>query len=251
MFSECQQMIIILWLSRLFWHLRKYFLGVEIDYPAEFLENWKTIKRKSSQDRERNFTVYQLVKLHNKIFEGNVTNIIEFGTDRGGGLTTICKFIKKDSKVYSVDSFGLHADEIKQNVSKYDEHYQGKYKPFTKKTRFKDFSHIEMTERLNEILFMKNSKLETIVGFFPRLKEEDMKKIINLKFSFVHLDFDLYQSTIDTFNFVKDRLEKNAIILFDDYNLINQEGVKKAVKDLKIDLDRGIQTQSGQLIFFT
>ena len=251
MFSEYQQMIIILWLSRLFWHLRKYFLGVEIDYPAEFLENWKTIKRKSSQDRERNFTVYQLVKLHNKIFEGNVTNIIEFGTDRGGGLTTICKFIKKDSKIYSVDSFGLHADEIKQNVSKYDEHYQGKYKPFTKKTRFKDFSHIEMTERLNEILFMKNSKLETIVGFFPRLKEEDMKKIINLKFSFVHLDFDLYQSTIDTFNFVKDRLEKNAIILFDDYNLINQEGVKKAVKDLKIGLDRGIQTQSGQLIFFT
>ncbi len=251
LFSEYQQMIIILWLSRLFWYLRKYFLGVEIDYPAEFLENWKTIKRKSSQDRERNFTVYQLVKLHNKIFEGNVTNIIEFGTDRGGGLTTICKFIKKDSNVYSVDSFGLHADEIKQNVSKYDEHYQGKYKPFTKKTRFKDFSHIEMTERLNEILFMKNSKLETIVGFFPRLKEEDMKKIINLKFSFVHLDFDLYQSTIDTFNFVKDRLEKNAIILFDDYNLINQEGVKKAVKDLKIDLDRGIQTQSGQLIFFT
>ena len=56
---------------------------------------------------------------------------------------------------------------------------------------------------------------------------------------------------MDTFNFIKDRLEKNAIILFDDYNLINQEGVKKAVKDLKIDLDRGIQTQSGQLIIFT
>ena len=77
-----------------------------------------------------------------------------------------------------------------------------------------------------------------------------MEKIANLKFSFVHLDFDLYQSTIDTFNFIKDRLEKNAIILFDDYNLINQEGVKKAVEDLKIDLDKGIQTQSGQLILF-
>ena len=33
-------------------------------------------------------------------------------------------------------------------------------------------------------------------------------------------------------------------------NLINQEGVK-AVTDLNIDLDRGIQTQSGQLIFFS
>ena len=77
-----------------------------------------------------------------------------------------------------------------------------------------------------------------------------MNKIYDLKFSFVHIDFDLYNSTIDTFNFIKNRLEKNAIILFDDYNLINQEGVKKAVTDLNIDLDRGIQTQSGQLIFF-
>jgi O-methyltransferase len=107
-----------------------------------------------------------------------------------------------------------------------------------------------MNKNLNKILSEKNSKLETLVGYFPKLKKEDMDKIINLKFSFVHLDFDLYQSTIDTFNFIKNRLEKNAIILFDDYNLINQEGVKKAVKDLNIDLDRGIQTQSGQLIIF-
>ena len=71
-----------------------------------------------------------------------------------------------------------------------------------------------------------------------------------MKFSFVHLDFDLYQPTIDCFNFIKDRLEKNAIILVDDYNFINQEGVKKAVKDLKIDLSKSIQTQSGQLVLY-
>ena len=250
LFSERQQMKIILFLSRIFWHLRKYFLGVEIDYPDEFLENWRSIKNQSSQDRERNFTVYQLIKLHNKIFDGKQTNVIEFGTDRGGGLTTICKFIKKNTNVFSVDSFGLHADEIKKNVSKYDEHYQGKYKPFTKQTRFKEFNHIKMTEELNQILSKKNCKLQTLVGYFPNLKKEDINKITNLKFSFVHLDFDLYQSTIDTYNFIKDRLEDNAIILFDDYNLINQEGVKKAVADLNINLDRGIQTQSGQLIVF-
>jgi hypothetical protein len=210
LFSENQQMIIILWLSQIFWNLRKYFLGVEIIYPPEFLNNWKEIKKKSSQDKERNFTVYQLVKLHNKLFSGKQTNIIEFGTDRGGALTTIAKFIKENSNIYSVDSFGFHANEIKKNVSKYDEHYHGRYLPFTIKTRFKNFSHLEMTETINKIL----------------------------------------QSTIDTFNFIKTRLEKNAIILFDDYNLINQEGVKKAVEDLKIDLDKGIQTQSGQLILF-
>jgi hypothetical protein len=76
LFSENQQMIIILWLSQIFWNLRKYFLGVEIVYPPEFLDNWKAIKKKSSQDKERNFTVYQLIKLHNKLFSGRQTNII-------------------------------------------------------------------------------------------------------------------------------------------------------------------------------
>ena len=94
-----------------FWGLRKYFLSVEIDYPEEFLTNWKIIKNQSSQDKERNFTVYQLVKIHNKIFEGKETNIIEFGTDRGGTLTTISKFIKEDSNIFAVDSFGFFADE--------------------------------------------------------------------------------------------------------------------------------------------
>lgn len=251
LFSEDQQMKIVLLLSKIFWGLRKYFLGVEIVYPKVFLENWESIKINSSQDKERNFTLYQLIKIHNKIFENKKTNVIEFGSDRGGGLTTISKFIKENTNLYSVDSFGLHAEEIKKNISKYDEHYHGKYKPFTKQTRFRDFNHTKMTENLNLILSKKNSKLETIVGYFPMLDKADMSKIENLKFSFVHLDFDLYQSTIDTYNFIAERLEENAIILVDDYNLINQEGVKKAIQDLKIDLNKSFETQSGQLILYT
>ena len=251
LFDENQQMLIVMFLSEIFWKLRKYFLSVVIEYPDEFLSNWQIIKSHSSQDKERNFMVYQLIKIHNRIFENKHTNIIEFGTDRGGTLSTISRFVKKDSNIFAVDSFGFHADKIKENVSKFDTHYHGKYKPFTKETRFKNFNHETMTKNLNEILFKKDSKLETIVGYFPNLKKDDFEKISNLKFSFVHLDYDLYQPTIDCFNFIKNRLEKNAIILVDDYNFINQEGVKRAIKDLKIDLGKGIQTQSGQLILYT
>ena len=49
------QMVIIIFLSDTFWTLRKYFLGADIEYPKDFLANWKSIKHKSSQDRERNF----------------------------------------------------------------------------------------------------------------------------------------------------------------------------------------------------
>ena len=55
LFDENQQMLIVMWLSDFFWGLRKYFLSVEIDYPEEFLENWKNIKKQSSQDKESNF----------------------------------------------------------------------------------------------------------------------------------------------------------------------------------------------------
>ena len=45
-FSETQQMKITVMLSQFFWYLRKYFLGVEIDYPTDFLKNYELIKKK-------------------------------------------------------------------------------------------------------------------------------------------------------------------------------------------------------------
>ena len=105
LFNENQQMIIVMYLSDFFWFLRKYFLSVTIEYPAEFLENWTKIKNNSSQDKERNFTVYQMIKVHNEIFKNKKTSIIEFGVDRGGTLTTICKFSKNDTEIFALDSF--------------------------------------------------------------------------------------------------------------------------------------------------
>ena len=252
LFSENQQMMIVVYLSGFFWFLRKYFLSVEIEYPAKFLENWVTIKKKSSQDKERNFTLYQMIKVHNEIFKDKKTSVIEFGVDRGGTLTTICKFVKNSTEVFALDSFGFFADDIKNNVTKYDSHYLGKYKPFTKKTRFKEFNYLSLEEQLNQDLIKKNSKLDIIKCYFPnQIDEKYLEKINSKKYSFVHIDFDLYKPTIEVIKFIKPRLENNAIILFDDYNFINQEGVKWAVKDSGININKCIQTQSGQLICYT
>jgi len=251
-FNENQQMIIVMYLSHFFWFLRKYFLAVEVIYPKEFLDNWSIIKNYSSQDRERNFTVYQMIKVHNEIFKGKETNIIEFGVDRGGTLTTISKFVKENSKVYALDSFGYFADDIKNNVTNYDPHYLGSYRPFTKKTRFKDFNFLDLHKQLNDILIKRGSNLNIIKCFFPnKVEDEIFKKLSSIKYSFIHVDFDLYKPTLDVIKFIIPRLEKNAIILLDDYNMINQEGVKRAVKDSNINISKCIQTQSGQLICYT
>ena len=251
-FDENQQMWVVMYLSEFFWFLRKYFLAVEITYPEDFLKNWSVIKHYSSQDKERNFTVYQMIKVHNEIFKGKKTNLIEFGVDRGGTLTTISKFTKEESHIYALDSFGYYADNIKENVTKYDPHYMGKYKPFTKKTRFKDFDYMHLEKKLNENLIKKNSKLNIIKCYFPdKIDKNDLEQINSKKYSFVHIDFDLYKPTVEAIKFIIPRLEKNAIILLDDYNFINQEGVKWAVRDSGINLNKCIQTQSGQLICYT
>ena len=249
LFSENIQMRIVMWLSDFFWFLRKYFLSVTIDYPDEFLDNWKSIKANSSQDKERNFTVYQLVKIYNSVFKENETNVIEFGVDRGGTLTTICNFIKPKTQIYALDSFGTFAKNIKENVTDFDPHYKGIYKPFTKQTRFKNFDEKQLEENLNKKLKKKESSLKIIKCHWPtEILESDYEILKNKKFSFVHFDFDLFKPTVEAIKFIKSRLTNNAIILFDDYNFLNQEGVKHAIRETNFDIKRSIQTQSGQLI---
>ena len=94
-FTESQQMRIIILLSSIFWWFRKYFLGVEIEYPEKFLKNWIRTKKDSSLDKERNFTLYQLINIHNEKFKNEETNIIEFGVSRGSSLKLISNFLKK------------------------------------------------------------------------------------------------------------------------------------------------------------
>ena len=148
--------------------------------------------------------------------------------------------------------FGFYADDIKNNVTSHDAHYLGKYRPFTKKTRFKEFNYLSLEKQLNQDLIKKSSNLDIIKCYFPdQIDEKYLEKINSRKYSFVHIDFDLYKPTIEAIKFITPRLENNAIILFDDYNFINQEGVKCAVKDSKININKCIQTQSGQLIYFT
>ena len=251
-FTENQQMKIIIFLSSFYWWLRKYFLAVEIDYPTEFLNNWKFVKKDSSLDMERNFTLYQLIKMHNKIFENETTNMIEFGVSRGASLITTARFSKQNTNLYGVDSFGYYAREIKEmSTSKYDSNYQGSEVAFNTKTRFVDFSPEILEDKIRSLNEFKNKHLFLVKCHFPDIiSEEDKRTIYEQKYSFAYLDFDLHLSTLDALKFVFPKMKKGGIILIDDYNMINQEGCKVAIKEYGLDIEKCIQTQSGQLIYF-
>ena len=65
------------------------------------------------------------------------------------------------------------------------------------------------------------------------------KEIKNEKFSFVHIDVDLYEPTMKSLEFFFPRLVKGGIIVCDDYNSNIFNGAKKAwdkyFKNIKFD----------------
>ena len=68
--------------------------------------------------------------------------------------------------------------------------------------------------------------MEIIKGKFP----ESGKKIIDNKFCFVHLDVDLYKSTIDSLRFFFPKMVLGGIILIHDYH---SDGIQKAFTEFK------------------
>ena len=78
-------------------------------------------------------------------------------------------------------------------------------------------------------IFFGSSQVEIV-----HLSSEDMtgKEIIDKKFCFVHLDVDLYKSTIESLRFFFPKMVLGGIILIHDYH---SDGIQKAIKEFKND----------------
>lgn len=72
------------------------------------------------------------------------------------------------------------------------------------------------------------------VTFYPGLFPKTAEPIKNKSFAFVHLDADLYRSTLECLKFFYPRMTKRGIILSHDYS-ISVPGVKKAFDDFFAD----------------
>ena len=71
------------------------------------------------------------------------------------------------------------------------------------------------------------------VHFHPGLFPESARGLEELTFSFVHLDVDLYQSTVSGLEWFYPRLNRGGILISHDY--VNAEGVRKAFDEFFAD----------------
>lgn len=132
--------------------------------------------------------------------------IAEVGSYKGGSAKIICE-AKGRKALYLFDTFeGLPAlsrfDNPKQfHVGQFDESFDNV------KEYLKRYKNVYATK-----------------GIFPKTS----LIIRNKRFSFVHLDLDIYKSTYDALNFFYPRMNRGGIIISHDY--VNAPGVNKAVK---------------------
>ena len=150
-------------------------------------------------------------------------DMAEVGVYQGGSAKIICD-VKRNRKLFLFDTFkGL------PELSDIDTLFGKKH---WKKNQFNDTSLEAVKDYLSSY-----ENVQIIKGEFPKTADS----IGDSKFSFVHLDVDLYRSTIECLKFFYPRLVNGGIILVHDYH---SDGIQKAFKEF-------LQSNKIQLIELT
>lgn len=134
-------------------------------------------------------------------------DLAEVGVAEGGSAAVICE-AKKEKTVHLFDTF--------EGLPELGEEDKGS--AFIKGQYFAEYLRVKK-------FFKQYSNVYIYKGLFPKSGEA----IEDKKFSFVHLDVDLYKSTYDCLNFFWPRMNIGGILISHDYQ--TEPGVKKAFDD--------------------
>lgn len=187
-----------------------------------FLEVLSKVENKTLLGIQSLFNLFQLLK-QAKSVHGDMA---EVGVYKGGTAYLMLKeSASTNKKVHLFDTFS----GMPKTNEAIDLHKEGD---------FKDTSMKQCQLFLSEF-----SNAEFYPGIFP----ETASPIKNKRFSFVHVDCDIYSSVKESCEFFYPRLEKSGILLFDDYGIPSCPGAKKAVDEFfKDKLEYPIYYTSGQ-----
>jgi len=167
-----------------------------------FYHLYQEIKDCTLLDSQRLYTLWFFSKSLNNL----KSNILDIGCLKGGAGFAMAKANKKGT-TYLIDTFeGLNENE---NYHRKD-HFV-----------FKDFNFVK--DKI-KTLRLKNARV--IKANFPQNIAKSFK---GKKFKLCHLDVNTYKATKLSFEFIRKKIVKNGIIVFDDYGIHSTTGVKKYV----------------------
>jgi hypothetical protein len=146
----------------------------------------------------------------------------EFGVMCGGSLDLLSK-LHPERLIYGIDSFTGFPESGAMDI-----HQKGEF-ALSEKEYNAVLEHFERSY----VLICK--------GFSPEVFEYIAAET---RFSFVHIDVDLYQSVRDALDYFYPRLVHGGIMVFDDYGFPSTPGAKMAIDEWD-----GNCTYRGEIIF--
>ena len=230
-------------------HIDIFFKDLFIDNKINFYDLWKSIYKniypEKNLDFNNIFTAIRINKsfylckyfLHVNFLDGD---ILECGVLRGFSAYLIRTLENKMSMnkingYYLIDSFeGL--SEIKP-----EDIPTNKDLKIHKKGELKE--NLETVEKI----FKNFENVYILKGWIPEVfKHLDE----NNKYKFVHLDVDLYKPTLDSLDYIFDKVVKGGVIITDDFQSPLFPGNQKAWKEYfdKKKINNWLALPSGQAV---
>lgn len=187
-----------------------------IPHPVQELGGFKNNKifdllRLLKKESRQLLSDIELLHLYNLTGKTNKIcgDVAEVGVYNGGSAKIICEATKK--RVHLFDTFGGLPQLCREDA-------HGKFKKGDLKSSYEDVKNY-LKKYSNAILYK---------GLFPLTA----KPIKNRKFSLIHLDADLYESTLNCLEFFYPRMNRGGVIICHDYGGVGGlRGVKKAVDE--------------------
>lgn len=168
-----------------------------------FEQTYNMISNYTLVDKNRCKVLFELAESTYKLYG----DWIEMGVYKGGTAMMFNEILSFDKKLYLFDSFeGLPKPDLEK-----DKHKEGD---------FNDTSFEEVKKRIGDGPIIKK-------GWIP----DTFKGLEDLRFSFCHIDTDLYQSVLDCCEFVYPRTYSGGYIVSDDYNFPSCPGAKLAFQE--------------------
>lgn len=164
--------------------------------------------------------------------------IADCGVYKGESLFNFARFLEmtcpgdRIRKVYGFDDFeGLRdfheEDNIKDTNTKEIGAFEGGYRSKSFEPTLK-----ELVKVFNEDSFVsKAPRIELVEGDITKTAPAFVEKFPGIRFSLIHLDFDLYTPTIAALEAFYPKLVPGGIVLLDEYGLNAFSGESKAVED--------------------
>lgn len=167
--------------------------------------------------------ILNLIKYSNAAAKGGY--ICEMGVYQGGSLEVLAKF-NPGIDILAVDSFEGVARE-----TEHDFHREG------------DFGGVDY-HALAGFFKTMYPTVRFIKGFIPKTFEFFDE---NTRFSFVHVDLDMYDAVRHACDFIFPRVLTGGMILFDDYKVRSTPGATKAIDEFFEDKECAFK---GELFFY-